>query len=88
LSKRIDLYALQAFQRTNGNAPGTAGSSLIITAGATLGDGFQSAPSPSSRSQFAAGIGIVHRFQPAYDRKRKEGSLRRAFTYSAVRRPP
>jgi hypothetical protein len=47
LSKRIDLYALQAFQRTNGNAPGTAGSDLIITASATIGDGFHSAPSPA-----------------------------------------
>jgi hypothetical protein len=44
LSKRIDLYALQAFRRTNGNAPGTAGSGLIITAGATIGDGLLSAP--------------------------------------------
>jgi hypothetical protein len=54
-------YALQAFQRTNGNMLGTAGSGHIITATATIGDGFQSAPS-SSRSQFAAGVGIVHRF--------------------------
>jgi predicted porin len=61
LSKRTGLYALQAFQRTNGNTLGTAGSGHIITATATLGDGFQSAPS-SSRSQFAAGVGIVHRF--------------------------
>ncbi|MFM0180372.1 hypothetical protein PQR52_18000 [Paraburkholderia aspalathi] len=44
LSKRIDLYALQAFRRTSGDAPGTAGSGLIITAGATIGDGLPSAP--------------------------------------------
>ncbi|MFM0273966.1 hypothetical protein PQQ59_25500 [Paraburkholderia aspalathi] len=44
MSKRIDLYALQAFRRTNGNALGTAGSGLIITAGATIGDGLLSAP--------------------------------------------
>ncbi|MFB9125086.1 porin [Paraburkholderia dipogonis] len=61
LSKRTGLYALQAFQRTNGNTLGTAGSGHIISATATIGDGFQSAPS-SSRSQFAAGVGIVHRF--------------------------
>jgi hypothetical protein len=86
LSKRTGLYALQAFQRTNGNTPGAAGSCYIITATATVGDGFQSAP-PSSRSQFAAGVGIVHRFYPAYDRKRKEGlPLRQAFAHSAVRR--
>lgn len=86
LSKRTGLYALQAFQRTNGNTSGTAGSGHIITAIATIGDGFQSARS-SSRSQFAA-VDIVHRFYPAYDRKRKEGlPSRQAFAHSAVRRP-
>ncbi|RKF48671.1 hypothetical protein BCY88_21100 [Paraburkholderia fungorum] len=43
LSKRTGLYALQAFQRTNGNTPGAAGSCYIITATVTIGDGFQSA---------------------------------------------
>ena len=33
----------------------------IINATASIGDGFQSAPS-SSPSQFAAGVGIIHRF--------------------------
>ncbi|WP_175050524.1 hypothetical protein [Paraburkholderia sediminicola] len=47
MSKRIDLYALQAFQRSNGNASGTAGSGFIITAGAIIGNGLQSAPSPA-----------------------------------------
>ncbi|MGF6573271.1 Outer membrane protein (porin) [Paraburkholderia fungorum] len=61
LSKRTGLYALQAFQRTNGNTLGNAGAGHVISATATIGDGFQSAPS-SSRSQFAAGVGIVHRF--------------------------
>jgi predicted porin len=61
LSKRTGLYALQAYQRTNGNTLGTAGVGHVISATATIGDGFQSAPS-SSRSQFAAGVGIVHRF--------------------------
>ncbi|WP_156429915.1 MULTISPECIES: hypothetical protein [Burkholderia] len=39
----------------------TTGSDHIIDATATLGGGFNSAPS-STRSQFAAGVGIVHRF--------------------------
>jgi predicted porin len=61
LSKRTGLYALQAFQRAKGKTLGTPGASSIINATATLGDGFQSAPS-SSPSQFAAGVGIIHRF--------------------------
>jgi predicted porin len=61
LSKRTGLYALQAFQRARGNTLGTNGSSQIISATATIGDGFQTTPS-SSGSQFAAGVGIVHRF--------------------------
>jgi predicted porin len=67
LSKRTGLYALQAFQRASGRTLGTptftaAGAvNRQIDAIATIGDGFQSAPS-SSRSQFAAGVGIIHRF--------------------------
>ena len=61
LSKRTGLYALAAYQRSNGNTLGTAGASSIIAATANIGDGFNGAPS-SSRSQVAAGIGIVHRF--------------------------
>jgi len=61
LSKRTGLYALQAYQRANGKTLGTAGASSIINATATVGDGYQSAPS-SSPSQFAAGVGIIHRF--------------------------
>ena len=61
LSKRTGLYALQAYQRAKGKTLGTPGESSIINATATLGDGFQSAPS-SSQSQFAAGVGIIHRF--------------------------
>jgi predicted porin len=61
LSKRTGLYALQAYQRANGKTLGTGGASSIINATATIGDGFQSAPS-SSPSQFAAGVGIIHRF--------------------------
>ena len=61
LSKRTTLYALQAFQVAHGKTLGTAGAGNIINATATLGDGFQSTPS-SSAKQFAAGVGIVHRF--------------------------
>ncbi|WP_322052924.1 porin [Paraburkholderia bannensis] len=62
LSKRTGLYALQAYQRANGQtlAPSGNGTS-IINATATIGDGFQTAPS-SSRSMFAFGAGIIHRF--------------------------
>jgi predicted porin len=60
LSKRTGLYALQAYQRANGKTLGTNGVS-IINATSAIGDGFQSAPS-SSPSQFAAGVGIIHRF--------------------------
>jgi predicted porin len=61
LSKRTGLYALEAYQRANGQTLGTNGKGQIINATATIGDGFQPTPS-SSRSQFAAGVGIVHRF--------------------------
>ena len=61
LSKRTGFYALQAYQRANGQTLGTNGSGNIINATATVGDGFQSTPS-STRGQFAAGVGIIHRF--------------------------
>ncbi|MFP3554871.1 porin [Paraburkholderia sp. SIMBA_049] len=61
LSKRTGLYALQAYTRANGKTLGTSGAGNIINATATIGDGFNSTPS-SSRSLFAAGVGIVHRF--------------------------
>jgi predicted porin len=61
LSKRTTLYALQAFQTAHGKTLGTAGARNVIDATATIGDGFQSTPSSSNR-QFAAGVGIVHRF--------------------------
>ncbi|HYS64724.1 MAG TPA: porin [Paraburkholderia sp.] len=60
LSKRTGLYALEAYQRASGQTIGTNGTS-IINATADIGDGQNSAPS-SSRSQFAAGVGIIHRF--------------------------
>jgi predicted porin len=61
LSKRTGLYALEAYQRANGKTLGTNGAGQIINATATIGDGFNTAPS-SSASQFAFGVGIVHRF--------------------------
>lgn len=61
LSKRTGLYALEAYQRAGGQTLGTPGKSQIINATATIGDGFNGTPS-SSRSQFVAGVGIVHRF--------------------------
>jgi predicted porin len=61
LSKRTGLYALQAYQRASGQTLGTNGAGNIINATATIGDGFSSTPS-SSRSMFAAGVGIIHRF--------------------------
>lgn len=61
LSKRTGLYALQGFTRANGQTLGTNGKGNVITATATIGDGFNATPS-SSRSMFAAIVGIVHRF--------------------------
>jgi predicted porin len=64
LSKRTGLYALQAYQRANGQtlAPNsTGGGTHIINATATIGDGFNSSPS-SSRSMVGVGVGMVHRF--------------------------
>ncbi|CAB3706856.1 porin [Paraburkholderia rhynchosiae] len=60
LSKRTGLYALEAYQRASGQTIGNNGIS-IINATADIGDGQNSAPS-SSRSQVAAGVGIIHRF--------------------------
>jgi predicted porin len=61
LTKRTGLYALQAYQCANGKTLGTSGAANVINATPSIGDGFQSAPS-SSRSQVAAGVGIIHRF--------------------------
>jgi predicted porin len=61
LSKRTGLYALEAYQRANGKTLGTNGAGQIIDATASIGDGFNSTPA-SSASQFAFGLGIIHRF--------------------------
>jgi predicted porin len=58
LSKRTGLYAVEAYQRANGM---TLNGAEIIDATASIGNGFNSSPS-SSRSQFGAGIGLVHNF--------------------------
>ncbi|WDD91798.1 porin [Burkholderia sp. FERM BP-3421] len=58
LSKRTGLYAVEAYQRANGQ---TLAGGKIIDATASIGDGFNSSPS-SSRSQVAVGVGMIHRF--------------------------
>lgn len=61
LSKRTGLYALEAYQRASGQTLGTNGAGNIINATADIGDGMNGTPA-TSRSQFAAGVGIIHRF--------------------------
>ncbi|MGF6753491.1 porin [Paraburkholderia sp. GAS42] len=61
LSKRTGLYALEAYTRANGQTLGTKGAGNIINATAVIGDGQNGAPS-SSRSMFAAGVGIITKF--------------------------
>ncbi|MFM0689504.1 porin [Paraburkholderia strydomiana] len=61
LSKRTGLYALEAYQHAKGKTLGTNGAGQIIDATATLGDGYNSAPS-STGNQFAFGVGVIHRF--------------------------
>ncbi|AMM18491.1 hypothetical protein AX768_30005 (plasmid) [Burkholderia sp. PAMC 28687] len=58
LSKRTGLYAVEAYQRANGKTPNGR---QVIDATASIGNGFNNGPS-SSRSQFGAGIGLIHNF--------------------------
>ncbi|MDR7008885.1 porin [Paraburkholderia strydomiana] len=58
LSKRTGLYAVEAYQRSNGM---TLNGAEIIDATASIGNGFNNSPS-SSRSQFGAGVGLIHNF--------------------------
>ncbi|WP_158244487.1 hypothetical protein [Paraburkholderia rhynchosiae] len=44
---------------------GTNGAGQVIDATATLGDGYHSAPSWTG-SQFAFGMGIIHRFSAGF----------------------
>ncbi|CAB3799175.1 porin [Paraburkholderia fynbosensis] len=60
LSKRTGLYALEAYQRANGQTLAGNGRT-IIDATASVGDGQNGSPS-SSRSQVAVGVGIIHKF--------------------------
>ncbi|REE24143.1 putative porin [Paraburkholderia sp. BL27I4N3] len=59
LSKRTGVYAVQSYQRANGDTLWSNGK--VIVAKPSLGDGFSSTPA-SSRSQIAVGAGLVHRF--------------------------
>ncbi|KAG0162427.1 hypothetical protein DFQ30_002048 [Apophysomyces sp. BC1015] len=61
LSKRTGIYMVQAYQRAVGNTLSVDPKDSIIKATASIGDGFNGTPS-SSQSQFAASVGIVHRF--------------------------
>ncbi|NKJ51391.1 porin [Burkholderia sp. SG-MS1] len=60
LSKRTGLYALEAYQRANGQTLAGNGRT-IIDATASVGDAQNGSPS-SSRSQIAVGVGIIHKF--------------------------
>jgi hypothetical protein len=51
---------VEAYQRADGQTLGTAGGVNLINATTVIGDRFQGTPL-SSRSQFGAGLGIVHR---------------------------
>ncbi|MGX7006126.1 porin [Caballeronia sp. KNU42] len=61
LSKSTLFYALQGIQVAQGKTLGTPGSGSVIDATATVGDGFNGAPSSSNR-QFAIVFGINHKF--------------------------
>jgi predicted porin len=61
ISKRTEFYALEVYQRANGNTLGSNGAGNIIKATPTIGDGLNGSPS-SSRSQVAIGVGVAHRF--------------------------
>ena len=60
LSKRTGLYALEGYQRANGQTLAGNGKT-IIDATASLGDAQNGAPA-SSRSQVAVGVGIITKF--------------------------
>ncbi|MPV61493.1 porin [Burkholderia sp. HI2761] len=58
LSKRTGVYAVEAYQRANGQ---TLAGGKVISATASIGDGFNGAPS-SAHSQIGLGAGLIHRF--------------------------
>lgn len=59
LSKRTAFYLLEAYTHASGQTLNASGA--VIGATATIGDGFNGTPS-ATRSLFAVGAGIVHRF--------------------------
>jgi predicted porin len=61
LSKRTSVYALQGYTHAGGKTLGTNGAGSIIDATATVGDGFNAAPS-STQTQVVVAIGLVTRF--------------------------
>lgn len=58
LSKRTSLYALQAYQRANGQTLGALGAGNIIDATPSVGDSQNATPS-STNSQFVGMVGIA-----------------------------
>jgi predicted porin len=58
LSKRTGLYAAEGYQRASGK---TLDAGKIVEATASIGDGFNGAPS-SSRSQVGLTVGMIQRF--------------------------
>lgn len=61
LSKATSVYAVEGFQRANGQTLGINGGSDIVNAVASNGDGGNAQPG-SSRSQIVGGVGLMHRF--------------------------
>lgn len=61
LSKATALYAMEGFQRANGQTLGINGGGDIINAVASAGDGGNAQPA-SSRSQVVGGVGLMHKF--------------------------
>lgn len=59
LSKRTGFYLLEAYTHASGQTLNASGA--VIDATATIGDGFNGTPS-ATRSLFAVGAGIIHRF--------------------------
>ncbi|MGI4812732.1 MAG: porin [Janthinobacterium lividum] len=61
LSKRTAFYAVAAYQKAHGKTLGATGANSIIGATASIGDGFNSAPSSTS-TQVAATVGFLVKF--------------------------
>jgi predicted porin len=60
-SKATSVYAIEGFQRANGQTLGINGNGDIVNAVASNGDGGNAQPG-SSRSQLVGGIGLMHKF--------------------------